>query len=114
MTTVKILVVASVLALSITGCGATSFEGSAYFPGGAPACMSHCASANMEMDSFVFMGAYSTACICRLKTAGGHARANGGSAGATSGAAVAGIVIQRQRAAAANAAAVNSANVASP
>lgn len=94
------------LALSSFGC-ATTFQGDAYFPGGAPARLSHCASANMEMDSFVYMGEYSTACVCRLKTAGGPAQSSGGAAAATSGAAVAGVVTQRQRATGASAAAAS-------
>lgn len=51
--------------LSLTAC-ATEFLGEAHYVGGPSACVRNCRKEHMEMDSFVFMGEYSSACVCRL------------------------------------------------
>lgn len=76
-----------------TGCGG----GTMHFPGGGPGCFTHCASANMEMDSFVYVGDYSTACVCRLKAGEGAQPGQGAAAGAASGAAAMLIIAQQQQ-----------------
>jgi hypothetical protein len=98
------------LAWLVLGACATEFTGDAHFPGGAGGCVKHCEQRNMVMDSFVYMGEYSTACVCRPKlreasaapaaTAPEARRASGASAGAN----VAVISAMRARAASAGAA----------
>ncbi|HKO94317.1 MAG TPA: hypothetical protein VJU61_24355 [Polyangiaceae bacterium] len=51
--------------LCFTAC-ATEFIGEAHYVGGPSACVRNCRKNHMEMDSFVFMGEYSSACVCRL------------------------------------------------
>ncbi|CAN5635711.1 hypothetical protein BH09MYX1_BH09MYX1_30770 [soil metagenome] len=53
--------------LAVSGCGATSFDGNAYVPGGANGCYKKCEAAGMSMASFVYVGEFSTACVCALK-----------------------------------------------
>jgi hypothetical protein len=52
------------VSLLIAGGCATSFTGSAQIEGGRPGCERKCASAGLQMQAFVFMGEYSTACVC--------------------------------------------------
>jgi hypothetical protein len=47
----------------------TSFQGDAQFPGGALGCFNQCQKIKMEMASFVYVGAYSTACACKPQIA---------------------------------------------
>jgi hypothetical protein len=51
----------------LLGC-ATSFIGDAQFPGGALGCFKQCQKIGMEMASFVYVGEYSSACACKLKS----------------------------------------------
>jgi hypothetical protein len=51
-------------ASALPGCG-TSFEGAARFPGGVAGCMRQCRNRNLEMSSFIYIGEYSTACVCK-------------------------------------------------
>src|SRR5579871_4154564 len=53
----------TVLSLLLAGC-ATTFFGSAYYPGGPKACSANCRTKNMEMNAFVYAGEYSSACVC--------------------------------------------------
>ena len=81
------------LLLFAGGC-ATNFTGSAEVEGGRPGCERKCAAIGLEMQAFVFMGEYSTACVCDVP---GRATAN---AGAASTAAVAvGVMTQMRDAA---------------
>jgi len=50
---------------------ATSFVGDAQFPGGALGCYRQCQKIGMEIASFVYVGEYSSACACKLKSGGG-------------------------------------------
>lgn len=49
--------------LLASGC-ATTFMGSAEIEGGRPGCEKKCADVGLTMQAFVFMGEYSTACVC--------------------------------------------------
>lgn len=49
--------------LLASGC-ATTFMGSAEVEGGRPGCEKKCADVGLTMQAFVFMGEYSTACVC--------------------------------------------------
>jgi hypothetical protein len=49
---------------------ATTFVGDAQFPGGALGCFKQCQKVGMEMASFVYVGEYSSACACKLKSTG--------------------------------------------
>ena len=51
----------------LLGC-ATSFVGDAQFPGGALGCFKQCQKIGMEIASFVYVGEYSSACACKLKS----------------------------------------------
>lgn len=81
-----------ILCVLVAGC-ATTFQGEAHIPGGARGCYERCLADNMEMDSYVYMGEYSTACVCRMK---GVASGASQSSAAHGGAAV-GVVLQQQR-----------------
>lgn len=96
------------MALSTVGC-ATSFTGAAHIEGGRPACERKCAGQGMELEGMVYMGEYSSACVCRAP--GRTARAEGmllSSAAAASGGAAAALSAQRDRAAMAGGAAASS------
>jgi hypothetical protein len=95
---------------AIAGC-ATSFQGEAKFPGGPRACYKRCAAAGLEMSSFVYVGEYSTGCVCGLKASMRTANTSQDErdvTAATSAAAV-GVVLQMRRAQAQAAAAQNAA-----
>lgn len=49
----------------LVGCTATTFEGNAKFPGGVAGCIRQCTSRNLEMASFIYVGEYSSACVCK-------------------------------------------------
>jgi hypothetical protein len=68
------------LLLLLAGGCATSFTGSPQVEGGRPGCERKCASMGLEMQSFVFMGEYSTACVCDVpgRTARAAAAASSG------------------------------------
>jgi hypothetical protein len=58
----------AVLSAGLWGCEPpTSFQGEAKFPGGVQGCQQQCAARGLEMGSFIYIGAYSTACACRAK-----------------------------------------------
>ena len=97
----RITMALALVLIAASGCDGTVFKGEAMFPGGAAGCYRHCAKQRMEMDSFVYMGEYSTACVCRPGPAHGHSSA----AGSASGAAV-GVILEREREAATQGAAI--------
>jgi hypothetical protein len=76
---------------------ATSFEGSAKFPGGARGCFQRCLSQEMEMASFVFVGEFSTACACQPRRAEGNAASQSDAVSAAVVAATAGVELERRR-----------------
>ncbi|MGD8861795.1 MAG: hypothetical protein PVI30_17425 [Myxococcales bacterium] len=86
------------LVLGCAGC-ATSFQGSARFPGGPKGCYDKCDEAGMKMTNFVYVGEYSTGCVCgldRRKDADARARSGAPESAATTAAAV-GVVMQMRR-----------------
>ena len=88
---------AGVAAFVATGC-ATSFVGSAYFEGGRPACEAKCREQGMEAAGMVFMGEYSSACLCEVpRPNGAPPRAVSSLAGAAGGGS-AGVWMQMQAA----------------
>lgn len=89
----KYVMTCSLLALlaASSGC-ATSFRGSAHI---SPAdCNANCQEIGGEMSAYVFMGQYSTACVC---TPPGRSGQMVGAAGGQAGA-VAGVWMQMQEA----------------
>ncbi len=79
----------------VSGC-ATSFMGSAYFEGGRGACEKKCAAGGLQMTGMVYMGEYSSACVCELPRPA--AAPSGAVAPAASGAAAVGVIMQMRRA----------------
>ncbi len=72
----KIVGLSIFAALCLSACPQpTSFKGDPHFPGGPNACFRKCESAGMVMDSYIFVGEYSTGCVCRPKLAP-HTSAN--------------------------------------
>ncbi|HEX7476747.1 MAG TPA: hypothetical protein VF331_02975 [Polyangiales bacterium] len=81
------------LSLLLAACGcATSFEGSAYVPGERAGCEKKCNAQGLVMGSLVYMGEYSSACVCELPAS--HAPAAGAAA---SSAGAVGVIMQMQR-----------------
>ena len=94
----KILVTIGVsLTLGLTAC-ATSFTGSAYVEGGRAGCEAKCKGDGMEVAGIVYMGEYSSACVCSVpgKVAVRGAWMVAAAAGAFTGGAD-GVAMQRQR-----------------
>lgn len=69
----------------------TSFKGDAHFPGGPSACYEMCKSNGMEMDSYIFVGEYSSGCVCRPVRTSGQASSQSASGSAAS---TAGVIAQ--------------------
>jgi hypothetical protein len=76
------------VALSFTGC-ATNFTGSAHIEGGRAACESKCTGQGLAMTGLVYLGEYSSACVCAVPGSGGSSAAN-----ASVAAGAAGVVMQ--------------------
>jgi hypothetical protein len=74
------------------GC-ATQFHGSPRFPGGPKGCYDKCATSGMQMTSFVYVGEYSTGCVCGMKGHAGRRASADASQPATAAASV-GVVLQ--------------------
>ena len=53
------------LALGLGGCP-TTFSGNSYVVGGRPGCEKMCKKSKMRMSGMVFLGEYSSACICEV------------------------------------------------
>lgn len=89
----KYIMTCSLLALLAAGSGcATSFRGDAHIS--AADCNANCREMGGEMSAYVFMGQYSTACVC---TPPGRSGQMAGAAGGQAGA-VAGVWMQMQEA----------------
>jgi hypothetical protein len=90
------------LALSLVALGAchqpTSFEGKAKFPGGVNGCRRQCASRELEMASFIYIGEYSSACACKPRAAVSQLGAQPDDGDAAIAAAAAGVELQRRAA----------------
>ena len=76
-----------------SGC-ATSFTGSAHVEEGRAGCERKCAGQGLAMSGMVYMGEYSSACVCEVPGASGS---SGSSAGAAAGGAT-GVVMQMRAA----------------
>lgn len=75
---------------------ATSFRGSAQYSGGPAACVRQCRSIGGQMGAFIYMGDYSTGCVCTPPAS--HAAPTASQATIAGGglAAVAGVWMQEQ------------------
>jgi hypothetical protein len=82
-------------ALGLSAC-ATAFTGSPHVEGGRTGCQTKCNAQGMAVAGMVYMGEYSSACICEVPGAG-HATLLQGATGATGGAAVAVEMMRRQQ-----------------
>jgi hypothetical protein len=92
------------LVASLSAC-ATTFVGDPMFPGGSRGCEDACMREGLVMSSYVFVGEYSTGCVCAPRpprpavppaatpSAAPAAAAEGDATGATA-AAAAGVVMQ--------------------
>jgi hypothetical protein len=74
----------------------TSFEGKAKFPGGVNGCRRQCASRELEMASFIYIGEYSSACACKPRAAAGQLGSQTADGDAAIAAAAAGVELQRR------------------
>jgi hypothetical protein len=79
----------------LTAC-MTSFQGSPHVEGGRAGCEAKCKGQGMAVAGMVYMGEYSSACVCQVPGVGGGHTALLDAAGAVSGAAVA-VEMQRRR-----------------
>jgi hypothetical protein len=85
------------LALSLAGC-ATSFTGNAHVENGRAGCEEKCRGQGMQIAGMVYMGEYSSACVCEVP----HGSASGRrdmlvSGGAGASGAAAGVMMQMSR-----------------
>jgi outer membrane lipoprotein SlyB len=83
-------------ALSLGGC-ATSFTGSPHVEGGRPACEQKCSTQGMEAAGMVYMGEYSSACVCQVPGKSANRRTLLVATAGAVGAGVAGVEMQRQQ-----------------
>jgi hypothetical protein len=90
----KYLMVGLVVALS--GC-ATNFVGSAYVEEGRAGCERKCQGDGLVMSGIVYMGEYSSACVCEVPSASGASGANASNAASGATGAAAGVVMQMRR-----------------
>jgi hypothetical protein len=84
------------VALTATGC-ATSFTGDPHIENGRSGCEAKCRGEGMALAGMVFMGEYTSGCVCAVpgQTAStAHVLA---SSGAQAGGAAAGVVMQMRR-----------------
>lgn len=89
----------SMLALCLLSACATSFQGKPHFEGGRASCQQKCSLQGLEMAGLVYMGEYSSACVCEMP--GSHKHAARGATSATTAAAV-GVMLQMRAQAAAS------------
>ena len=89
----SLLMVAGCLLMS--GC-ATSFTGSAHIEGGRQTCEAKCKGQGMELAGMVYMGEYSSGCVCSAPGQTAMTRQSLLASGA-SAAAAAGVAMQSER-----------------
>jgi len=78
---------------------ATTFTGAAHIEGGREGCERQCSAQKLEMSGLVYLGEYSSACVCsvpKLSDAAATQPALHRSAASASAAAVAGVMMQMQ------------------
>lgn len=80
--------------LSLGAC-ATTFKGDAQFPGGPRGCYDRCEKAGLTMTSYVFVGEYSSGCVCSLKRKPTSA-SDGASAQSSAATSAAAVAVMRQ------------------
>ena len=80
---------------------ATSFQGEAHFPGGPKGCFDRCAADGLVMQSYVFVGEYTSGCVCSLKLRKAESEQPQADASAASSAAAVGVITQMRNAEAA-------------
>ena len=73
---------------------ATSFTGSPYIEGGRTECEAKCAGQGLSMCGMVYMGEYSSACVCSVGGSGGEDAVSLDRTSAASAGAVAGVIMQ--------------------
>ena len=71
--------------LLASGC-ATTFTGSAQVEGGRAGCEKKCSAIGLQMQAFVFMGEYSSACVCDVPGPAAQADNSGSKAALAMGA----------------------------
>ena len=87
------------MVLSLTAC-ATSFQGSAYIEDGRTGCEHKCAGQGLAMSGLVYMGEYSSACVCSVVGPGAATEPVSSfnrAAAAAAGGAAAGVMMQMER-----------------
>jgi hypothetical protein len=85
------------LTLLLSGC-ATTFTGDPHIESGRSGCESKCSGQGMALAGMVFMGEYTSGCICAAPGQGARVREQLlAGAGASAGAAGAGVAMQMQR-----------------
>jgi hypothetical protein len=83
-----------VLSLALGAC-ATNFTGSAHIEGGRAGCEKKCTADGLAMTGLIYMGEYSSACVCSLPGSP-ETPASAASSGAAT-AAAASVVVQMQQ-----------------
>ena len=91
----SVIVGLATIVIGLTGC-ATTFTGSPYVESGRGGCEAKCKGEGMDVAGMVYMGEYSSACVCQVPghTASREGLMLGTSAAITGG--VAGVEMQRQ------------------
>jgi hypothetical protein len=85
-------------AMSLAGC-ATSFTGNAHVENGRAGCEEKCRGQGMQIAGMVYMGEYSSACVCEVPHASGSSSKHDFLIGAGAGGsgAAAGVIMQMRR-----------------
>jgi hypothetical protein len=85
----------AILLIALSGCmKATEFTGSAHVEQGRAGCERKCAGQGLAMTGMVYMGEYSSACMCEVP---GAATAGGSATSAAAGGAASGVAMQMRR-----------------
>jgi hypothetical protein len=89
------VVLVTMIAACLTPACATSFAGNANVPGGPSGCARRCRDEQMRMSSYVFVGAYSSACVCEPGSQASNTQTGSEAGGAV--AAAVGVMMQMRR-----------------
>ena len=85
-----------VLGLALSGC-ATSFTGSAHVENDARGCEAKCKSRGMDLAGMVFMGEYTSGCVCGVPGKSASSRTLLVASAEGAGGSAAGVMMQMQR-----------------
>ena len=88
-------ILCALVCLLAVGC-ATNFTGSPHVEGGRGGCEKKCSAQGMEVAGMVYMGEYSSACVCAAPGQAASVRRTLVASAATGGGAV-GVIMQMQR-----------------